>query len=109
MPRKSDSVPINNPKLDKRVKLTEEDKENIVKDYQTGIISIHSLSKKYNVSRRLIQFTLFPDRKEKAKEAFSERQKDGRYYDREKHNEQMQRHREYKKDLFEKGLINNEE
>jgi len=104
MPYKFDDVPINNPKLDKRVKLTDEDKLSIVEDHKAGA-SIHSLAKKYKVSRRTIQFTLFPDRKEKAKEMFAERQKDGRYYDKDKHKEYVKSHRDHKKDLWNKGLL----
>lgn len=105
MPSKLDKVPINNPKLDKRVKLTDEDKDNIVKEYESGGISITSLGKKYGVSKRLIQFTLFPERKEKAKERYSENRKDGRYYDKDKHKEYMKKHREHKKELDNKGLL----
>lgn len=105
MPSKLDKVPINNEKLDKRVKLTDEDKENIVKEYATGVISITGLGKKYGVSKRLIQFTLFPERKEKAKQRYAENRKDGRYYDKDKHKVYMKKHREHKKDLDEKGLL----
>lgn len=108
MPYKFDSIPINNPKLDRRVKLTEEDKRKIVEEYATGSVSIRQLARKYNVSRRLIQFTIFPERNERAKELFSERQKDGRYYDREKQNEYMKRHRNYKKKLWNEGLLKKE-
>lgn len=71
----------NNPTLDKRYKLTDEDKENIKKDYETGSISINGLARKYNVSKRTIQFTLFPERKKRNQELAKERRKDGRYYD----------------------------
>lgn len=109
MPRISDTVPINNPKLDKRVKLTDQDRKNIKKEYATGEISINGLARKYNVSKRLIQFTLFPERKEKAKKQFAERQKDGRYYDRGVHREYTKKHRDYKKELYQKGLIERKE
>lgn len=105
MPRKSDTIPINNPKLDKRVKLTNEDKENIVRDYATGLISQRGLAEKYGVSRRSIQFVLDPEKKERAKEQFLERQKDGRYYDKDKHAKYMKEHRNRKKELYSKGLI----
>lgn len=108
MPSKLDKVPINNEKLDRRVKLTQSDKEAIIKEYATGSISITSLGKKYGVSKRLIQFTLFPERKELAKKNFLERQKDGRYYDKEKHTKSMQKHRTYKKELAAQGLLNNQ-
>jgi hypothetical protein len=108
MPRKSDSIPINNAKLDKRVKLTDESRQQIKEEYETGDISIHSLSKKYKVSRRTIQFILFPDRLDKAKEQFAERRKDGRYYDKDKHREYTKQHRDHKKELWNKGLLEKE-
>lgn len=105
MPRKSDSMPINNPKYDRRVKLTEADKKQLKKDHELGA-SIHGLSKKYGVSRRTIQFTLYPERLEKAKADFAERQKDGRYYDKDKHKDYMKAHRNHKKELHKSGLLN---
>jgi transposase-like protein len=105
MPYKFDKIPINNEKYDKRVKLTQEDKEKIVKEYESGTISITSLAKKWNVSKRLIQFTLFPERKEKASERFKKNQKGGRYYDKDKHRDYMKNHREHKKELFRDGLL----
>ena len=106
MPYKFENIPINNQKLDRRVKLTDEDKEKIRKEYANGGISINKLAKKYGVSKRLIQFILFPEREKRSRKLFAERQKDGRYYDREKHNESMKRHRDYKKELWNKGLLN---
>lgn len=106
MPFKFDKVSINNPKHDKRYKLTEEDKKNIVEEYKTGLISTRGLATKYNVSRRTIQFVLDPEKKEVVKKQFAERQKDGRYYDKDKHKDYMRKHREHKKDLVEKGLLN---
>ena len=87
------------PKLDKRYKLTNEDKENIKKDYETGCISINGLARKYNVSKRTIQFTLFPERKERNKDLFKERRKGGRYYDKDRHKEHVKAYRHHKKEL----------
>lgn len=109
MPHKFDNMPISNPKHDNRVKLTEEDKENICKEYATGTISQRELAKKYGVSRRLIQFTLSPEKLDRAKKAFSERQKDGRYYDKEKHKDYMKKHRQHKRELYDSGLLKGEE
>lgn len=105
MPRKSDEIAINNPSLDKRVKLTDEDRINIKKEHDAGTISINALARKYNVSKRLIQFNLYPERQAKAKKDYAERRKDGRYYDKEKHTEAVKRHRDHKKELYQGGLI----
>jgi hypothetical protein len=105
LPYKFDKIPINNPEHDKRVKLNNEDKESIISDYKTGLFSQRDLAAKYKVSRRLIQFTLDPEKEKRNKQLFAERQKDGRYYDREKHNEQMKKHRHHKKELWNNGLL----
>lgn len=105
MPYKFESIPINNPKHDRRVKLTDEDRVKIVEEYKTGLISQRKLAEKYGVSRRLIQFILNPEKHEIAKKQYRERQKDGRYYDREKHREYMRRHRQHKKKLYQEGLL----
>lgn len=109
MPRKTDTIAINNKSLDRRVRLTDEQREQIRQDYATGSISIRGLERKYKVSRRLIQFILFPERAEKAKKDYAERRKDGRYYDKDKHKNSVREHRDYKKDLFEKGLLSNDD
>lgn len=101
----TDKLTINNPKHDKRVKLTDEDRENIRKEYAEGGISQRGLAKKYNVSRRLIQFTLDPEKQKVAKKQFAARQKDGRYYDKDKHKEYMKNYRKHKKELYDKGLL----
>lgn len=105
MPYKSEKVAINNPKLDKRVKLSDADRENIKSDYKSGDISIRGLERKYGVSRRLIQFILFPERAEKAKKDYAERRKDGRYYDKDKHTKAVREHRNYKNELYKNDLI----
>ncbi|MFQ3543551.1 hypothetical protein Q7A53_05650 [Halobacillus rhizosphaerae] len=108
MPHKYDSTPINNKAHDKRVKLTETDVESIKNDYENGA-SIHSLSKKYNVSRRTIQFKLFPEREEHAKKLYAERRKDQRYYSKDKHRDYIKKHRQHKKELYENGTLKIEE
>ena len=106
MPSKTDSVAIDNPSLDRRVKLTPEDKLEIKKEYEQGLISINGLARKWNVSKRSIQFILFPERAEHAKKLYSERRKDKRYYDKDKHRESIKKHRNYKKELWENGKLN---
>lgn len=109
MPYKFDNLPINNPKYDRRVKLTDEDKKNIREEYAKGTISQRGLAKKYNVSRRLIQFVLNPEKEDIAKKQFAERRKDGRYYNKEKHRNYMKNHRNYKKKLYKEGVLEDEQ
>lgn len=100
MPRKSDSLPINNEKLDRRVKLTAEQKEEVRIKYSGGA-AIRALAREYEVSRRLIQFTLFPER-----QIVANANRDWHdYYDRIAHAREMKEHRDYKKRLYQKGLI----
>lgn len=103
MPRKSDRIPINDKTKDKRVKLTEEQRESIREEYKLGTISTRALAEKYGVSRRTIQFVIDPEKLKRNKQLFAERQKDGRYYDKDKHREYMKKHRDYKKYLYSKG------
>ena len=108
MPRRSDETPINNKKLDRRIKLTEDDKELIRWLREEEKISQQKLADQFGVSKRLIQFVLNP---EKQKKNFELRQKRGgtkQYYDKDKHRDYIRDHREYKKDLFNKGLIGND-
>lgn len=105
MPYKFEKTAINNPEHDKRVKLTDEQREEIRNEYALGNLSQRGLAQKYGVSRRLIQFILSPEKLEKAKNDFAERQKDGRYYSKEKQREYIKKHRDHKKDLVSKGLL----
>jgi len=109
MPRKSDKIAIDNPTLDKRVKLLPQDKEIIKQEYETGLYSINGLSKKWDVNKRTIQFIVFPERLEKAKQQYKERRKDGRYYDREKHTESVRKHSNYKNELYKQNIIGDDD
>lgn len=105
MPYASEKYAINNPKLDRRVKLTDEQRESIREEYATGFVSQQNLADKYGVSKRLVQFILNPKKKEIAQQQFRERQKDGRYYDKDKHREYTKEHRRYKNELYKQGLL----
>lgn len=105
MPYKFDSIAINDETKDKRVKLTAKQKESIKKEYETGLVSQRFLADKYDVSRRTIQFILDPEKAKRNKELFAQRQKDGRYYDKEKHTKSVKAHRDHKKELYAKGEL----
>ena len=89
---------------DRRVKLTSQDKENIRNEYfNNDNISQRDLAKKYNVSRRTIVFTLYPERRV---ENYKKRVKNhGHYYNREKHTEAMRKHRAYKQQLKQQNKL----
>lgn len=105
MPFKSDNIPINNEKLDRRVKLTVEQKEEIKALYETGNYSLRKLGAMYKVDKRTIQFIVSPEKLERAKQQYKERRKDGRYYNKDAHKEAMKAHRGYKYGLYKNGEI----
>lgn len=97
------------PEDDKRVKLSNEDKENVKLLYLSGV-SIGEISRMYKVNKRLIQFLLFPDRAEKAKALHKERRLDGRYApSSEQRRVEMQKHRAHKRELFDVGKLEKRE
>jgi DeoR/GlpR family transcriptional regulator of sugar metabolism len=105
MPRISDNIPINNPKLDRRVKLTADDKELIKWLREEEQISYQKLANQFNVSKRTIIFICKPETLEACKKARKERGGSKIYYNKEKHTDATKEHREYKKELYAKGLI----
>ncbi|MCR6108626.1 hypothetical protein HXA34_20245 [Salipaludibacillus agaradhaerens] len=99
----------NDEKLDRRVKLTTEDKNAIRTQYfethKSQRPTMTWLAATYGVDRRLIQFILFPERETRHKEQSKVRRKSGRYYDKEKGRKNMQRYREYKRGLAKAGRL----
>lgn len=99
----ADKLRIDNETLDKRVKLTSEQKQEIKKNVLG--LSQRKLAAMYGVSRRTIQFILDPD---KIKENLKRREERGgtkAYYDKDKHRVAQQKHREYKRELLDEGKI----
>lgn len=105
MPRISDNVAINNEKLDRRVKITAEDKELVKWLREEEQISYQKLANRFGVSKRLIIFICKPETKIKDLENRAKRGGSKIYYDRETHSACIKEHRDYKKQLFAQGLI----
>jgi hypothetical protein len=105
MPRISDTVAIKNELLDRRVKLTAEDKLLVIWLREEEQISYQKLANRFGVSKRLIIFICKPELKAKDLENRAKRGGSKIYYDRETHNACMKEHRDYKKSLFSQGLI----
>ena len=105
MPYKSDKFRIENEKLDKRVKLTRRQKLEIACLGRKSDLSQRALARMYNVSRRTITFILDPEKLEDNLKRRKERGGSKHYYERERHNKFMDKHRKYKRELFRKGLI----
>ncbi len=119
MPRLSDKIPIKNELLDRRVKLTQEQKREIralvvahSDRAKRGIageaISQRILARRYGVSRRLIVWVLYPDRYKK----FLQHRRDIQYHKEiyrtqrgKKWRETMRDHRNYKRQLYLAGKL----
>jgi len=105
MPRKSDTIAINNEKLDRRVKLNAEDKELVKWLREEEQISYQMLANRFGVSKRLIIFICKPETLLKCKEHRAERGGWKQYYIKEERTIAQNEHRAYKKELFQQGLI----
>jgi len=88
---------------DRRVKLSDEDREEIKKLY--GTISQRKLASKYNVSRRLIIFIGCPEKYERNLKQREERGGSKIYYKKEKHTKAMKKHRQHKQKLYLDGKL----
>jgi hypothetical protein len=89
---------------DKRRKLNDIDKEDIRSLSRNGY-SQRQLARLYNVSRRLIQFIIDPRKLEENIERRKERGGSSQYYDTESNTNYIKKHRRYKKDLYDKNLL----
>lgn len=92
-------------KYDQRIKLTEQDKIDMVELYAAGQYSQRGLARKFGVSRRAIQFILDPKKLERNKQVREARGGSKQYYDTEKNTKALGKHRKYKKELLEAGKI----
>ena len=94
-------VPLAGTENDKRIRLTTRQKDEIKEWHRNGT-SIHELSRMYCVSRRLIQFILFPERIEAVLLARKLHGGSMSYYDRRRHKEDIRRYRTHKQEVKEK-------
>ena len=108
MPYKSEKIKLSRSQ-DRRIKLTDEQREEIKEKYATGLYSQRALSREYGVSRRLIPFVLDDTKYQKCKEQFKEHKADGRYKpDRKEWAKTMRKHRHYKQKLYLDGELKEE-
>ena len=107
MPSKADNIAINNRRLDRRCKLTEEQKAEIIS--LRGEMSSYACAAKFGVSRRMIQFLWNPEALLRNKICRQARGGWRQYYDKVLHREYMKEHRDYKNRLYKKGLIKENE
>jgi len=102
MPYKFEEKKLKIPKKhDKRVKLSDKAKEAIRSLYfEIGGYSQADLARDYKVSRRTIQFVLFPERYEANRKLHRSTS-----YTKEERTQMMREHRRHKKELYDKGLL----
>lgn len=98
MPRKTDTIAINDYFIDGRTRMLPCQKEHCIQLYSEGM-GIRALARLFKVDKRLIQFLLFPDRKKKNMEDRAKRGGTKQYYDKEKHRVSIKSHRDKKKNL----------
>lgn len=105
MPYKSEKIIIDHTANDKRIRLTDEQKQKIKEEYATSLISQRALAKKYNVDRKTIYNILHPDKYQEQLKANQENKHSQKYYNKEKHKEYIKNHRRYKQTLYVNKII----
>ena len=103
MPYKSENIIIAGSQHDRRCKLTEAQKTEIIA--LRGSISQRQCAERFGVSRRTIQFLWFPEKLIANKQARAARGGWKQYYNKKQWAETMREHRHYKQELYEEGLI----
>lgn len=89
--------------LDKRIKLTPEQREEI-RDNVLGL-SLNALASQYKVSKRTVHFIICPEKYELMLKQRKERGGSKQYYDKDKHKESMKAHRTYKTQLHKQNKL----
>ena len=108
MPYKSEKIKLD-PSQDRRRKLTDEQKVEILRIYKSGVCGMRPLAKQFGVSRSTIQIIVNPNRAEKVKQRVKEHWRDYRP-SKKKWAETIREHRQYKQQLYVNGeLINKED
>lgn len=86
---------LDSPFLDRRVKLLPCQKEMVVSLHSRGA-SINGIARMYGVSKRLIQFIIFPERLAENLKRRQERGGYKAYYKKDYHTAKIREHRRYK-------------
>lgn len=108
MPYKSESIIISGTKFDRRIKLTDAQREEIIKLHFSGWTQ-RKIAKKFGVDKSTIRFVVNPE----AYQAYLQYRKDvkahKKYYDREKNTKAVRESRNYKQQLKMENKIKVEE
>lgn len=106
MPYKSEKISIANSEFDRRIKLTDDQKEYIRWLREEECLSYNALARKFGVSKRTIIFVCKPEIYERVKNNNKKLRKDGRYKpNKEDWAKTIREHRQYKEKLHKNGLI----
>lgn len=105
MPYKSEKINISGTKHDRRVKLTDEDKKEVVRIRSNTDMSYNDIAKAFGVSKRLIIFTCKPETLAACIKKRDERGGSAQYYDKAKNTASIREHRAYKQKLYKLGKI----
>ena len=108
MPYKSDKIKIERTEFDKRIRLTDAQREEIRYKYSTGLLSQRKLAKEYGVDKKTIYNIVFPEKYKQQLEKYKDEHHSKKYYNKEKNTEYMRNSRNRKNKLYKKGLIGNE-
>ena len=103
MPYKSSKLKLS-PEQDRRVKLTEEQREEIRQIYASGVCGMRPLAKQFGVSRSTIQVIVSPKRAAYVKQRAKEHWRDYRPT-KEEWAATIREHRHYKQELYLKGEL----
>lgn len=104
MPYTSERIRIDNTMLDRRRKLTPEQKEEIKEIYKKGTCGTRPIARQFGVSKATIQIIVNPQIAEKRKQYIKENWKKYQKYGFE-HSQVIREHRRYKQRLFKEGKI----
>ena len=103
MPYKSEKIKL--PKeLDRRVKLTDEQREEIRNLYGTGCYSLNGLAKRFNVSKKTILLIVNEESAERARQYRKEHWREFQGT-KEEHREAIKKTRHYKQSLYKDGKL----
>lgn len=106
MPYNSEKKIIAGTSFDRRIKLSNEQREEIKRLYKEEHLSQRTLATIFKVSRKLISFVLFPEREKQSREYFRQAKRNGLYKPtKEQRAETMREHRHYKQQLSIEGKI----
>lgn len=103
MPYKSEKIKLKGLQ-DRRKRLTDEQRIEIRKLYETEFYSLNDLAKRFNVSKKTILLIVNKDSAEKAKQYRKEHWKDWQRKG-EEHNQAIKNTRKYKHRLYKEGKL----